>query len=52
MVKSYNAKIMRGYPPHLAREEYMQEMAKVCDHFLPVYRGDAPRLVVTGTIEA
>jgi hypothetical protein len=52
MAKSYNAMIMRGYPPRLAREEYMQEMAKVCDHFLSVYRGAIPRLAFTMTIEA
>jgi hypothetical protein len=52
MEKAYNVKIMRGYPPYLAREEYMQEMAKVCDHFLPVYRGAVPRFTITRTIEA
>jgi hypothetical protein len=51
MMKSYNAKVMRGYSS-LAREEYIQEMTKVCDHFLPVYRGAVPRLTITGTIEA
>jgi hypothetical protein len=52
MVKLYNAMVMHGYPLQMAREEYTQEMTKVCNHFLPVYRGAVPPFAITLTIKA
>jgi hypothetical protein len=47
LVNTYNEAIRRGYPPHIARENYIQEMIKITNHFLPIYKGATPDLVLT-----
>jgi hypothetical protein len=46
LAKDYNTLILRGFDPRIARDEYIKHMAEYCNHFLPIYEGAAPYLVL------
>jgi hypothetical protein len=47
LAKAYNDAIRRGLRADIARDEYIKDMAKWHEHYMPLYRRAVPHLILT-----